>query len=168
MSKSKPNTIEEVFYDLWEELGSGRKNEIAKQVNKPLSTLSREISIHDPGAKLGVDMLVPLVKAFNSLAPVDFILAELGLKAVSSEDVSPDGHTMFEEFHQTMQAIAELHLTGVAYREGRSTKEELARAEREAIREIREDVARTIRGDVYPIDGHIMRGGKLESAKVQQ
>jgi len=56
---------------------------IAKQLNKPYSTLLREINPYDDGAKLGIETLLQIMKITGDTAPLAFIANELGLELVT-------------------------------------------------------------------------------------
>ena len=56
---------------------------IAKQLNKPYSTLLREVNPYDDGAKLGIETLLQIMKITGDTAPLAFIAHELGLELVT-------------------------------------------------------------------------------------
>ena len=51
---------------------------LAKEIGKPYSTLLREINPYDNGAKLGVETLLQLMKATNSVAPLEYMAEQMG------------------------------------------------------------------------------------------
>lgn len=55
---------------------------LAKQIDKPYSTLLREVNPYDRGAKLGVETFIDILKATGNTAPIEFIANELGLEVV--------------------------------------------------------------------------------------
>jgi hypothetical protein len=56
---------------------------IAKKINKPYSTLLREVNPYDEGAKLGVETFLDILKITGDTAPLEYIANELGLELVS-------------------------------------------------------------------------------------
>lgn len=55
---------------------------LAKQLNKPYSTLLREINPHDQGAKLGVETFMDILKITGDISPIEYIAGELGFDVV--------------------------------------------------------------------------------------
>ncbi len=82
---------------------------IAEEVGKPYSTLMRELDPEDRGAKLGVEMLLPLMQACNSTLPLRYLAEEMGYRVVSVRDIRPDKPTFHEELLDTYQALVEYH-----------------------------------------------------------
>lgn len=82
---------------------------LAESVGKPYSTLMREIDPGDRGAKLGVDLLLPLMKTCNSIAPLRHMAAGMGYRVVSMREISPDKSTFHEELLDTYQALVDYH-----------------------------------------------------------
>lgn len=56
--------------------------EIAQEVGKPYPTLMREINPDDNGAKVGVDGLIPLMRATDSIQPLTFLANAMGFLLV--------------------------------------------------------------------------------------
>lgn len=52
--------------------------EVAKAVGKPYATLMREINPGDSGAKVGVETLLPLMKAAGSIKPLTYLANTMG------------------------------------------------------------------------------------------
>ena len=82
---------------------------IADELGKPYSTLMREIDPEDRRAKLGVEMLLPLMRACGSMAPLRCLAEAMGYRLVSSQDIVPDKPTFHEELLDTYQALTEYH-----------------------------------------------------------
>jgi len=82
---------------------------LAENVGKPYSTLMREIDPGDRGAKLGVELLLPLMKACNSIAPLRHMAAAMGYRVASMREISPDKSTFHEELLDTYQALVDYH-----------------------------------------------------------
>ncbi|WP_428562452.1 MAG: phage regulatory CII family protein [Solidesulfovibrio sp. DCME] len=110
---------------------------IAEEVGKPYSTLMRELDPEDRGAKLGVEMLLPLMRACDSTLPLRFLAEGMGHRVVSVRDIEPDKPTFHEELLDTYQALTAYHR---AMLEGRSV-EEVAKRREVLIRQLKEDFA---------------------------
>ena len=52
--------------------------EIAKEIDKPYPTLMREINPEDTGAKVGVNDLIPLMKATGDINPLTYLANAMG------------------------------------------------------------------------------------------
>lgn len=59
---------------------------IARAVNKPYSTLMRELNPNDGGAKLGADTFVRIMKVTGDTRPLEEIARFFGKKLVPLED----------------------------------------------------------------------------------
>jgi len=97
--------LETVINDMVEESGR-KKSEIAADMGKPLSTLSREISPYDEGAKLGVADLLPLMNACGSVAPLEWLAAARGLRLVPI-DGNQEGECVVEGIVLAHEAVAD-------------------------------------------------------------
>lgn len=62
---------------------------IAEKVNKPYSTLLREINQYDKSAKLGVETLIELMQVTRNIAPLEFIAEELGYTLAPKTEKKP-------------------------------------------------------------------------------
>lgn len=82
---------------------------LAEKVGKPYSTLMREIDPGDRGAKFGVELLLPLMKACNSIAPLRHMAASMGYRVASMREISPDKPSFHEELLDTYQALVDYH-----------------------------------------------------------
>lgn len=97
--------LEDVIADMVE--NSGRTlTAIAAEIGKHKSTLSRELSPYDAGAKLGVESLVPLMRACRSVAPLEALAGFMGygLRPLGGE---PDGRSMEDECLQGYEAVTD-------------------------------------------------------------
>ena len=110
---------------------------IASEVGKPYSTLMRELDPEDRGAKLGVEMLLPLMQACDSTLPLRYLAEEMGYRVASVRDIEPDKPTFHEELLDTYQALVEYHR---AMLEGRPV-EYVAKWREVLIRQLKEDFA---------------------------
>ncbi|MGD9610437.1 MAG: phage regulatory CII family protein [Desulfovibrionaceae bacterium] len=110
---------------------------IAAAVGKPYSTLMRELDPEDRRAKLGVEMLLPLMRACNSVIPLRHLAEELGYRVASAKDITPDKPTFFEELLDTYQALVDYHRIML---EGGSV-EAVAKCRETLIRQAKEDYA---------------------------
>ena len=82
---------------------------IANELGKPYTTLMRELSSEDKGAKLGVETLLPLMRACGSVAPLRFLATRLGCRVVSLREVRPDKDTLHEELLDSYDALTRYH-----------------------------------------------------------
>lgn len=117
---------------------------IAEMVNKRYSTLVRELDPEDRGAKLGVDMLLPLMQACNSIAPLRYLAHKMGYKLSSARKIAPDKPSFHEELIDTYQALVEYHRAMIEER----SLEQILQCRETLIRQLKEDlVAFTMRGE---------------------
>lgn len=110
---------------------------IAEEVGKPYSTLMRELDTEDKGAKLGVEMLLPLMRACDSTLPLRYLAEGMGHRVVSVRDIEPDKPTFHEELLDTYQALVEYHRSML---DGRPL-EDVAKRREVLIRQLKEDFA---------------------------
>jgi hypothetical protein len=82
--------------------------EVAEEVGKPYPTLMRELNATDSSAKLGVELLLPLMKSCRSVMPLRFLAARMDCRVSALPDVS-DGFSLLEQLLATYQALAEYH-----------------------------------------------------------
>jgi len=60
-------------------LDSGiQAKEVAEKINKPYSTLMREINPFDASAKLGAETLLEIMKVTSDVRPLKFMATEMG------------------------------------------------------------------------------------------
>jgi hypothetical protein len=83
--------------------------DIADAVGKPYSTLMRELDPKDDRAKLGVELLLPLMQACDSTAPLRHLAEALDCRLVSNRGIIPDKPTFHEELLDTYQALVDYH-----------------------------------------------------------
>ncbi|MEG6507074.1 helix-turn-helix domain-containing protein [Nitratidesulfovibrio sp. 1201_IL3209] len=95
--------ILEVIESAMDEQGISIKS-LAPLVGKEYSTLKRELNEFDPGAKLGVETLIPLIRTVGP-APLEFIAAACGY-TVRPVSGAPDAPSMAEECLQGFTAVA--------------------------------------------------------------
>lgn len=55
---------------------------LAEQIGKPYSTLLREVNPYDPGAKLGIETFVDILKITGDISPIQYIADQLGYTVV--------------------------------------------------------------------------------------
>jgi len=108
---------------------------LAKEVGKPYPTLMRELNAEDQGAKLGVELLLPLMQACESVMPLRFLASRMGQRVVSLQPVTPDKSSLLEEMLTTYPALAEYHQ---AIMEARPL-EQVAELRERVIRQVQED-----------------------------
>ncbi len=110
---------------------------VAEEIGKPYSTLMREIDPEDRRAKLGVETLLPLMRACGSTAPLRFLAEAMDHRLVSNRDITPDKPTFHEELLDTYQALVDYHR---AMLEGQSV-EAVGKRRESLIRQLKEDFA---------------------------
>lgn len=103
-----PQELQRVILEMVQNASQPIKN-IAEQVGKPYSTLMRELDPDDKGAKLGVDMLLPLMQACNSVAPLRYLAGMMSHRVSSTMEIIPDKQTFHEELLDTYEALVEYH-----------------------------------------------------------
>ncbi len=89
--------------------GPKTAKEVAEEVGKPYPTLMRELNAMDSSAKLGVEMLLPLMKSCRSVLPLRFLASRMGCRVVALPDVSIDSHSLSEKLLATYPVLAEYH-----------------------------------------------------------
>lgn len=77
MSRSLINVCQDVVLQ-----STMSAHDIAKAVGKPYSTLMREINPYDPGAKLGAETLLEIMRHTGNTTPLEYMAEQLGLKVV--------------------------------------------------------------------------------------
>lgn len=108
---------------------------IADKVGKPYSTLMRELDPGDRGAKLGVELLLPLMQACNSITPLNYLSNKMGYRISCMREISPDKSTFHEELLDTYEALVEYHRSMI---EGQPLDVVIERRET-LIRQLKED-----------------------------
>ncbi|EKO39094.1 MAG: hypothetical protein B193_2198 [Solidesulfovibrio magneticus str. Maddingley MBC34] len=103
-----PSDIRSVILDMVRNSDRPVKD-IADAVGKPYSTLMRELDPGDVRAKLGVELLLPLMQACDSTAPLRCLAEVLDCRLVSNRGITPDKPTFHEELLDTYQALADYH-----------------------------------------------------------
>ena len=77
--------------------------EIAKEIDKPYPTLMREINPEDTGAKVGVNDLIPLMKATGDINPLTYLANAMGFVLIPYDLVYRTrfpGHKTFLRRHR--------------------------------------------------------------------
>lgn len=82
---------------------------IATRIGKPYSTLMRELDPDDKGAKLGVEIFLPLMQLCDSIAPLRYMAAQMGYRISSTQDIKPSKPVFHEELLDTYEALVEYH-----------------------------------------------------------
>lgn len=62
--------------------GNTPAKQIAQEINKPYSTLLREVNPFDSSAKLGVETVLEIMKVTSDIEPLRFIAREMGFDLV--------------------------------------------------------------------------------------
>jgi hypothetical protein len=89
--------------------GPKTAKDVAEEVGKTYPTLMRELNVMDSNAKLGVELLLPLMKACQSVMPLRFLASRMGYRVVSLAEISPDSSSLTEKLLSTYPALAEYH-----------------------------------------------------------
>ena len=115
---------------------------IAAEIGKAYTTLYRELDQNDEGGKIGVDTLLPLIRACHDAerksppTPLLWLAGKLGYRCVP-ENVQPDKNEVREE---CLDDIKELAAFQELLRSGSTPVAVVARQAETAIREIKETV----------------------------
>jgi len=131
-----PTDISDVILEMIQNCSRPIKG-IADELGKPYSTLMRELDPEDRRAKLGVEMLLPLMQACTSTAPLRCLAEAMGYRLVSTRDITPDKPTFHEELLDTYQALVDYHR---AMLEGLSA-DVVGKRREVLIRQLKEDFA---------------------------
>jgi hypothetical protein len=83
--------------------------DVAEEVGKPYPTLMRELNAMDSNAKLGVELLLPLMKSCQSVLPLRFLASRMGCRVVTLPDIALDTHSISEKLLTTYPVLAEFH-----------------------------------------------------------
>jgi hypothetical protein len=104
--------MDKKIYDIIREmvlLGVKPAKVVAQEVGKTYSTFMRELNAEDKGAKLGIEMLLPIMEACDSILPLRYMASRMHCRVVSLRDVIPDKPSLLEELLDTYPAVAEYH-----------------------------------------------------------
>ena len=111
---------------------------MAAGIGKPYATLTRELNPDDDGAKLGADLLLPIMRVTGDVRMLEWLADKLGYMLLRKDDVHPDQPSWPLEHAQDTQHLGEmarLMATGAA-------PEEVQRLGARAIQDIEETVVR--------------------------
>lgn len=114
---------------------------VAAGIGKPYATLTRELNPDDDGAKLGADLLLPIMRVTGDVRMLEWLADKLGYILLRKDDVHPDQPSWPLEHAQDTQHLGEmarLMATGAA-------PEEVQRVGTIAIREIEETLVQYVR-----------------------
>ena len=93
-------SLEQIIYDALENCGRS-KGDVAAGMGTPLSTLSRETSLYDLGAKFGASALIPFMRETRTVSPLAYIADQMGYRLVPKV-ADPDGEDLR---HESLQAV---------------------------------------------------------------
>lgn len=127
-------SIMAVIQEMVRESGKPAKA-LALELGKPYSTFMRELRGTDKGAKCGVEMLLPLMRACGSLMPLRFLASRLGCRVVALEGPETDKASIHEELLDSYDAMTRYH---------RAIRDQ---APIEKIADLREKVIRQVQDD---------------------
>jgi hypothetical protein len=137
-----PKTILSAIREMVRTSGKPAKA-LAKEIGRPYSSFMRELSQTDRGAKFGVELLLPLMQACDSILPLRFLAAHLDCRVVSLREVTPDKGTLHEELLDSYEALARYHR---AIRD-RQPLERVAELREAVLRQVQEDFVAYARKD---------------------
>lgn len=102
------NTLTEVCREAYVHDGGMPLKAVAAAVGKPYPTLTRELNPDDDGAKLGADLLLPLMQATGDIRPLEWLAGRMGYALRKNGDIQPDRPTWTEEHAQDSALMGEL------------------------------------------------------------
>ena len=79
---------------------------IAENCRRPYKTMMRELNPYDEGAKLGADMVLPLMEQCGDISPIRYLAIRMNYRLIPMNGVEPDKLTMAEELCDDIQAVA--------------------------------------------------------------
>ena len=117
---------------------------VAAEIGKPYATLTRELNPDDEGAKLGADLLLPIMRVTGDVRMLEWLADKMGYMLRPKSEIHPDQPTWALEHAQDTQHLGEmarLMATGAA-------PEDVQRLGARAIQDIEETVVRYSRDRV--------------------
>ena len=109
MSGSDYNTLTEVVRDaLIYDSPRLPLKQVAADLGKPYFTLTRELNTEDDGAKLGADLLLPIMKLTGDIRPLEWLAARLGYILTPENQITPDRESWQGEHAQDTQRFGEM------------------------------------------------------------
>lgn len=129
-----PTTIYDVIRKMIEK-GPMPIKDLSAKIGKPYPTLMRELNEEDQGAKLGVELLLPLMQACGSVLPLRYLASRMEHRVVSMQPITPDKSSHLEEMLTTYPALAEYHQAIMEER----PLEKVAELRENVIRQVQED-----------------------------
>jgi hypothetical protein len=99
--------VYEILEDMVDRSGKNRR-EVAEDLGREYSTLRRELNPFDQGAKIGVELLIPLMRSTGRTDILQYLAERMGYR-LERIDCQPDKPTVPEELLDTYQSIAAYH-----------------------------------------------------------
>lgn len=129
------NTLSEVMRDalIYDEPKMPLKA-VAATIGKPYSTLTRELNPDDDAAKLGADLILPILRLTGDIRPLEWLASRLGYVLLPESCIKPDRNSWEGEHVQDGHRFGEMSRL---MDEG-ATPDEVDAAKRELVREIEE------------------------------
>ncbi|MDY6233284.1 MAG: phage regulatory CII family protein [Desulfovibrio sp.] len=81
---------------------------VAAEIGKPYATLARELNPDDEGAKLGADLLLPIMRVTGDVRMLKWLADKLGYMLRRKADVHPDQPSWALEHAQDTQHLGEM------------------------------------------------------------
>lgn len=82
--------------------------QVAADLGKPYFTLTRELNPDDDGAKLGADLLLPIMRLTGDIRPLEWLASRLGYALVPEDQIQPDRESWQGEHVQDTQRFGEM------------------------------------------------------------
>lgn len=109
MSGNDYNTLTEVVRDaLIYDSPRLPLKQVAADLGKPYFTLTRELNPDDDGAKLGADLLLPIMRLTGDIRPLEWLAARLGYALIPEDQIQPDRESWQGEHAQDTQRFGEM------------------------------------------------------------
>lgn len=102
------NTLTEVCREAYVHDGKMALKAVAAAVGKPYATLAREMNPDDDGAKLGADLLLPLMQATGDIRPLEWLAHRMGYALLKKGEIKPDSPTWEGEHAQDSAIMGEM------------------------------------------------------------
>jgi len=97
------------FLELMQDMVLNNKRPVrvlAENCRRPYKTMMRELNPYDEGAKLGADMVLPLMEQCGDVSPLRYLAVRMNYRLTPMDGVSPDKPTLAEELNDDIQAVA--------------------------------------------------------------
>lgn len=139
MAMDRYNSMTEVMRDcLIYEAPKKPLKAVAADLGKPYFTLTRELNPDDEAAKLGADLLLPIMRLTGDIRPLEWLASRLGYLLKPESCVKPDRDTWEGEHAQDTVRFGEMS----RLMDAGADPDDVDAAKRELIAEIEETAKR--------------------------